>query len=49
MLRKIGGAARLELEARLKTKIFLDLAVKVKAKWTDNNKIISDFGYGLKE
>lgn len=49
MLRKIGGAARLELEARLKTKIFLDLAVKVKANWTDNNKIISDFGYGLKE
>lgn len=49
MLRKIGAAARLELEARLKTKIFLDLAVKVKDKWTGDLRSISDFGYGVKE
>lgn len=49
MLKKIGMAARLELEARLKTKVFLDLAVKVKEKWTGDKRSISDFGYGVKE
>ncbi|VAX15407.1 GTP-binding protein Era [hydrothermal vent metagenome] len=49
MLKKIGAAARMELEARLKTKVFLDLAVKVKEKWTSDSRSISDFGYGLKE
>jgi len=49
MLKSIGENARLELEARLKTRVFLDLAVKVKEKWTSDSRSISDFGYGLKE
>ncbi len=49
MLKKIGSAARLELEKRLGTKVYLDLAVRIKKNWTGDKRSISDFGYGVTE
>ncbi len=45
MLKSIGRLARLELEKRLGTKIFLKLFVKVKANWRDQRRAIKEFGY----
>ena len=45
MLKSIGRLARLELEKRLGTKIFLKLFVKVKANWRDQRRAIQEFGY----
>ena len=46
MLKKIGSSARRELELKLGCKVFLDLRVKVKEKWTSDNRAVRDFGYG---
>jgi len=46
MLKKIGSSARRELEKRLGVKIFLDIRVKVKEKWTSSRRAFRDFGYG---
>ncbi|MDH5478548.1 MAG: GTPase Era [Nitrospinota bacterium] len=46
MLKKIGSSARLEMERRLGVKVFLDIRVKVKEKWTSNRRAFRDFGYG---
>ncbi len=46
MLKKIGSQARAELERRLGVQIYLDLHVKVKPKWTGDERAFSDFGYG---
>ena len=40
-LKKIGTAARKELEDFLGIKIFIKLFVKVKRKWRQNDKILS--------
>ena len=45
LLKSIGRLARLELEKRLGTKIFLKLFVKVKANWRDQRRAIKEFGY----
>jgi len=47
MLKKIGSYAREDLEAFFGVKIFLDLWVKVKENWRDNELIINNLG--LKE
>jgi GTPase len=39
-LKKIGTAARKEMEAILGTKIFLELYVKVQKNWRDNPQIV---------
>ena len=44
-LKGIGKSARLELEALLGTKVFLEIWVKVKENWRDNPFFISEFGY----
>ena len=49
MLKKIGSSARKEMEQRLATKVFLDLRVKVKAKWTSDARAISRLGYATRE
>ena len=36
MLKKIGSAARYEIEKRLATKVFLELFVKVRPGWRDS-------------
>ena len=48
-LKGIGKSARLEIEALLGTKVFLELWVKVKENWRDSDIAISNFGYGDRE
>lgn len=43
-LKRIGTRARKDLETLLKQKVFLQLWVKVKEGWTDNEKIINNLG-----
>lgn len=44
-LKGIGKSARLEIEALLGTKVFLELWVKVKENWRDSDIAITNFGY----
>ena len=44
-LKGIGKSSRLEMEARLGTKVFLQLWVKVKENWRDSDFALSNFGY----
>ncbi len=44
MLKRIGTEARERIEKRLGRKVFLDLQVKVRAKWRDNPGILRDLG-----
>ena len=46
-LKSIGTAARLELEEVLQTKIMLNLWVKVKSGWSDDEAMLSTMGYDL--
>ncbi len=45
MLKKIGSSARIELEKILGVKVFLELHVTIKEKWTGNERSLSDLGY----
>ncbi len=45
MLKKIGSAARFEIERLLDTKVFLELWVKVKPDWRNNDNMLKDLGY----
>lgn len=45
MLKKIGTAARLEIERMSGRKVFLRLRVKVRKNWRDDEKILRSFGY----
>ena len=45
LLKTIGTKARLELEKQLKEKVFLQLWVKVKKQWTDNERFMVQAGY----
>jgi GTP-binding protein Era len=49
MLKKIGTQAREELERRLDTRVYLDLHVKVKEKWTYDTGALHEFGYADNE
>ena len=44
-LRRIGAAARHEIESFLEGKVFLDLWVKVEPKWRRNERVLKRFGY----
>lgn len=44
-LKGIGKSARLEMEALLGTKVYLELWVKVKENWRDSDFALSNFGY----
>jgi GTP-binding protein Era len=41
MIKDIGTAARLELEAQTGRRYFLDLNVKVRADWRDDERFLS--------
>lgn len=45
MLKKIGSAARYEIERLLDTKIFLELWVKVKPDWRNSDNMLKNLGY----
>ena len=44
-LKGIGKSARMEIEALVGTKVFLELWVKVKENWRDSDFALSNFGY----
>lgn len=44
-LKGVGKEARQEIEALLGTKVFLELWVKIRENWRDNDAAISNFGY----
>jgi len=46
MIKKIGTAAREELERFFDMKVFLDLHVRVKAEWREDETVLSDIGLG---
>ncbi len=44
-LKRIGESARVESERFMGTKVYLELWVKVKENWRDNDVLIKNFGY----
>ena len=49
MLKKIGSAARYEIERLVEMKVNLKLWVKVKKEWRDSDFLLKNFGYDKKE
>jgi GTP-binding protein Era len=44
MIKKIGTAARLDLEKFFDAKVFLDLHVRVKSEWREDDSVLKDIG-----
>ncbi|HEY6362760.1 MAG TPA: GTPase Era, partial [Vicinamibacterales bacterium] len=44
MIKKIGTAARQEIEKRFDTRVYLDLHVKVKSEWRDDDRLLDEMG-----
>lgn len=44
-LKKVGRESRLDMEAFFHKKVFLELRVKVKKEWRNNERFIKNFGY----
>ena len=49
MLRKIGSAARKEIESMSGRKVFLELRVKVDKDWRDDENALRRLGYKIKK
>ncbi|HBN56233.1 MAG TPA: GTPase Era [Lachnospiraceae bacterium] len=49
MLKKIGSAARYEMEQQLEARVNLKLWVKVRKDWRDSDFLMKNFGYDRKE
>ncbi|MBO4370865.1 MAG: GTPase Era [Paludibacteraceae bacterium] len=47
MLKKVGSAARQDIEAFFEKKVFLELFVKVEKDWRNRDKQLKQFGYQL--
>lgn len=45
MIKKIGSAARKDIEKFIESKVFLELFVKVKPKWRENEMQLKEYGY----
>ncbi len=45
MLKKIGTAARLEIEKMTETKVFLRLWVKIRKEWRNSDILLKNYGY----
>jgi GTP-binding protein Era len=45
MLKKIGTAARLDIEKMVGTKVFLELFVKIKAGWRDSRTFVEELDW----
>ena len=44
MIKRIGEEARVELERFFDARVYLDLHVKVRANWRENNQVLDDLG-----
>lgn len=44
MIKRIGSEARADLERFFRTRVFLDLHVKVRADWRDDDRLLEDLG-----
>jgi GTP-binding protein Era len=44
MIKQIGTAARIELERFLDARVYLDLHVKVKSEWRNNDRVLDEMG-----
>ena len=44
VIKKIGTAARQELERYFDAKVHLDLHVKVKSEWRDDERVLDEMG-----
>jgi GTP-binding protein Era len=44
-IKKLGTEARKDIEAFLQSKVFLELRVKVKDNWRDDERMLKYFGY----
>ena len=49
MLKRIGTAARMEIENLMDTKVNLKLWVKVRREWRDSDMYMKNYGYNPKE
>ena len=45
MIKRLGSAARKDIEAFIQQKVFLELFVKVKPKWRENEMQLKEYGY----
>ena len=45
MIKKLGTEARKDIEAFIQQKVFLELFVKVKPKWRENDLQLKEYGY----
>jgi GTP-binding protein Era len=45
MIKKIGSQSRVNIESFLDSKVFLELFVKVRPKWRDNDLFLKEYGY----
>lgn len=45
MIKKLGIAARTDIEKFVDSKIFLELFIKVRPKWRDNDMYLKEYGY----
>lgn len=45
MIKKIGTEARKSIESFVQQKVFLELFVKVREKWRDNDNLLREYGY----
>ena len=45
MIKKLGTVARQDIEAFIDNKVFLELYVKVRPKWRDNELYLKEYGY----
>jgi GTP-binding protein Era len=46
MIKKIGSEARKDIEKFVGQKVFLELFVKVRPKWRENDLFLKEYGYG---
>ena len=46
MIKKIGTSARINIERMLGCKVYLELFVKVRSEWKNNEAYLRDFGLG---
>ncbi len=49
MLKRIGSSARQDMEKLLDSKVYLNLWVRVKDDWRDNEQLLNEFGYNIKD